>query len=806
MSSSIDASYPLTALKKHTCYDLLSVSLKVIVFDTSLLLKKALSALIQHGIQSAPLWDSEKQQFAGMLTVTDFIQLILYYNARSTSYEKALEEIDLLDIAALRVLERNIGCLPPQNITIHPLSSLLEASKLLIENRLHRLPLIDHRESTDIIVSVVTQNKILRFIAANVPWIPQMDQTLHELGIGTYENIETASPDTQLIDVLKKLITRRISSLPIIDSEGRVVNVYEKYDALMLAKDGPFIMSTCRFKRHYFVAHLIHHLAAADDPWIDPDIESDLATLLDAFDKLPSPIPGAESKLDVISALVKIHRELDGFDQYLRSGELVGASVSLHEMMSALARFDEGKASIPEPYIYAILQLKESSNGNAVLQVASRISSTSSLNFHDNPISLDDLLLALDASGMMESNLKTLTSGIVRSFVHCNSIVCTSTLLIDHNNLMATLTARQNSADTKQSHTDIDSLLGHLMIVAKFSAEHIFTSSFRPPSCFIASLTSAFVQAIFIVTHHLITENRLDDESLMNTVESIFLFEQKLEEIGMWNSSCESLSKFARTLSRRQAAAASNSILSDVSTMLDSIDDNILYLEYQGVFLKEEKGASTGKNSKNGSVSIQQDFETHGYKISQRALLLVEALDQRLSTIKFGPSDHERHTAMQLLQTTKNVLDMHRAKSMLLEKIKASLQSDLNGVLTSKRISAEPMLQRIVSQINHIAREWRRVAHVDMYAKSIGVLVDYLLDSLFRQLIDLKVTDRTQLHSVRYVFLKFKPLAANFDVPLRHSDHRISVTQSCTRWANFLAIVDALDTLDPVAVQKVVSS
>ncbi|KAH6567979.1 hypothetical protein BASA61_006385 [Batrachochytrium salamandrivorans] len=240
MSSSIDASYPLTALKKHTCYDLLSVSLKVIVFDTSLLLKKALSALIQHGIQSAPLWDSEKQQFAGMLTVTDFIQLILYYNARSTSYEKALEEIDLLDIAALRVLERNIGCLPPQNITIHPLSSLLEASKLLIENRLHRLPLIDHRESTDIIVSVVTQNKILRFIAANVPWIPQMDQTLHELGIGTYENIETASPDTQLIDVLKKLITRRISSLPIIDSEGRVVNVYEKYDALMLAKDGPF--------------------------------------------------------------------------------------------------------------------------------------------------------------------------------------------------------------------------------------------------------------------------------------------------------------------------------------------------------------------------------------------------------------------------------------------------------------------------------------------------------------------------------------------------------------------------------------
>ena len=44
-----DPVYPSVALRKHTCYDLLPVSFKVIVFDTSLLLKKALTALIQHG-------------------------------------------------------------------------------------------------------------------------------------------------------------------------------------------------------------------------------------------------------------------------------------------------------------------------------------------------------------------------------------------------------------------------------------------------------------------------------------------------------------------------------------------------------------------------------------------------------------------------------------------------------------------------------------------------------------------------------------------------------------------------------------
>ncbi|KAL2911632.1 AMP-activated serine/threonine-protein kinase regulatory subunit [Polyrhizophydium stewartii] len=233
------AERPSEALKRHTCYDLLPVSLKVIVFDTSLLLKKALTALIQHGVQSAPLWDSETQRFAGMLTVTDFIQLILHYYRRS-SLEEALEELDQLQISGLRAIENSIGCLPKQNVTIHPLDSLYHAGHLLIDSHLHRLPLIDHSEAADTIVSVITQNKILRFIAANVPHFPELDCTLGELGIGSFGRLETASPDTPLIDVLKKLISRRLSSLPIVDEEGRVLNVYEKYDVLMLAKDGPY--------------------------------------------------------------------------------------------------------------------------------------------------------------------------------------------------------------------------------------------------------------------------------------------------------------------------------------------------------------------------------------------------------------------------------------------------------------------------------------------------------------------------------------------------------------------------------------
>ncbi|CAO3615464.1 unnamed protein product [Cunninghamella echinulata] len=59
-------------LKQHTAYDVLPVSYRLIVFDTHLLVKKALAALVQNGIVSAPLWDSATQNYAGMLTVADF--------------------------------------------------------------------------------------------------------------------------------------------------------------------------------------------------------------------------------------------------------------------------------------------------------------------------------------------------------------------------------------------------------------------------------------------------------------------------------------------------------------------------------------------------------------------------------------------------------------------------------------------------------------------------------------------------------------------------------------------------------------
>lgn len=120
------------------------------------------------GIVSAPIWSSERQQFAGMLTVSDFLNLIQYYYKHSC-VEDALRDIEKIEIRHLRDIERRLGAPAPQLLSMHPMSTLYDACRLLAESRAHRVPLLDHDETgTEMIVSVITQYRILKFFAVNV--------------------------------------------------------------------------------------------------------------------------------------------------------------------------------------------------------------------------------------------------------------------------------------------------------------------------------------------------------------------------------------------------------------------------------------------------------------------------------------------------------------------------------------------------------------------------------------------------------------------------------------------------------------
>ncbi|KAL7750928.1 AMP-activated serine/threonine-protein kinase regulatory subunit [Sorochytrium milnesiophthora] len=227
-------------LNSHTTYDILSVSFKLIVIDSRLKLKKAVVALLQNGLVAAPLWNSGRQHFDGLLTVIDILYLITHLDSLHThSHQDLIAKLDSLEVHELRNLDTERVGLQP--IHLHPSKSVLEASRVMLQCSLHHLPLVDADSVTsqETIVSVLSGYKILRFLACNAPTIDMLDTPLSERRIGTFDDLAVVGLQWTVLQAVQLMLSRKVSALPILDNDRRLVDVFTETDVLIILKDFP---------------------------------------------------------------------------------------------------------------------------------------------------------------------------------------------------------------------------------------------------------------------------------------------------------------------------------------------------------------------------------------------------------------------------------------------------------------------------------------------------------------------------------------------------------------------------------------
>lgn len=155
----------------------------------------------------------------------------------------ALAQVDQFRLNSLREVERAIGVAPIETVSIHPNRSLYEACRRMLESRARRIPLVDVDDETqrEMVVSVITQYRILKFVSVNVKETQMLRKPLRELReIGTYGDLVTARMDTPVMDVIHQLVKRNISCVPILDRDGTVLNVFEAVDVISLIKGGDY--------------------------------------------------------------------------------------------------------------------------------------------------------------------------------------------------------------------------------------------------------------------------------------------------------------------------------------------------------------------------------------------------------------------------------------------------------------------------------------------------------------------------------------------------------------------------------------
>uniref|UniRef100_A0A8C2FXQ0 CBS domain-containing protein n=1 Tax=Cyprinus carpio TaxID=7962 RepID=A0A8C2FXQ0_CYPCA len=200
----------------HCCYDAIPTSSKLVIFDTTLQVKKAFFALVANGVRAAPLWDNKLQCFVGMLTITDFINILHRYYRSPMVQIYELEEHKIETWREV-YLQYSLNSL----ISITPDSSLFEAIYSLLKNKIHRLPVIDPESGN--VLHILTHKRILKFLHIFGSMIPKprfLQKRIEEVKIGTFKSIATVRETETVYDALSIFVERRVSALPVVNEQG----------------------------------------------------------------------------------------------------------------------------------------------------------------------------------------------------------------------------------------------------------------------------------------------------------------------------------------------------------------------------------------------------------------------------------------------------------------------------------------------------------------------------------------------------------------------------------------------------------
>lgn len=193
-------------------------------------------------MQAAPLWDPSIRQFVGLLTVTDFIDILRYFRRTSNSTPNNSSSSGVSTLATRSIaqilLDPELSSLLKHKTfyAADSSTSLKHACVMLNENGIDFLPIMLPEDMR--VLSNVTYTNVLEHLVTHFREQRRLfDDTIYDLGIGTYQNIITVTPTHTLAETLHLMQQHNLSAVPVVDpnQNNRVIDVYSRSDITFLA-------------------------------------------------------------------------------------------------------------------------------------------------------------------------------------------------------------------------------------------------------------------------------------------------------------------------------------------------------------------------------------------------------------------------------------------------------------------------------------------------------------------------------------------------------------------------------------------
>mmetsp|Transcript_28303 Transcript_28303/g.39972 ORF Transcript_28303/g.39972 Transcript_28303/m.39972 type:complete len:303 (+) Transcript_28303:19-927(+) len=185
----------------------------LVIFQSTQTVKDVFQTLSENAILSAPVFDTRRHSFIGMIDMQDFLAFTLSMYIKGEPFVFTAKQ--LTDFSGTNPF-----------IPIEDDTSLLEALKDFNTQKIHRMPVIEKNTAANV-VGVLSQSTIIDWLYSHLSEFGnKLDHTVKDLNLGGLNNLSqviTANSKDSLLSAFFTLEKAKITGLPVVDSQGKLV-------------------------------------------------------------------------------------------------------------------------------------------------------------------------------------------------------------------------------------------------------------------------------------------------------------------------------------------------------------------------------------------------------------------------------------------------------------------------------------------------------------------------------------------------------------------------------------------------------
>jgi len=209
----------------------------------------ALMILIENKILSAPVMKGVSQECIGFVDVLDLACALVEIAEKTKAYEKKTKVPDIEDenwegkllVDSLDAKSVTDFSQRDKFVKLNEKDSALKAAKILIDENLHRLAIVNDKEE---LIGVLTLSGICEYISEeHAVSMEELESTVNDLKLP--KTVYTIKSTEKAIDAFRRMRETRVSGLGVVDENNNLVDAISASDLMLwtewIAAGQPFI-------------------------------------------------------------------------------------------------------------------------------------------------------------------------------------------------------------------------------------------------------------------------------------------------------------------------------------------------------------------------------------------------------------------------------------------------------------------------------------------------------------------------------------------------------------------------------------